>query len=362
MLTTSYPSESNVSRGIFVYNLVKSLEKLNVEVEVLTPKKYASLTKDAGIFPNLANSRFAWFQLFLYSISFYFAILRRAKNFDLIHANWALTGLLALLSKPFHNKKIVLTERSPKLVFSNNWFFCTILKYVYRKVNRLVVISKESQLEIFRKYKLNPEIIINGVQRLKIKTNNLRKKLGLFSNAKVVLFVGRLTSVKGVEYLIRGISKAKVEHKKLLIVGSGEQEVYLKRLTKELNLGREVVFVGSVSQQTVYRYMAAADILVLPSLFETGGNAILEAAACGLPAIVTKVGWATDGITEGVNGFFIEKQNAEDIAKKLELSLNDGKLLAKMKKNAKQLAKQLISWEECAKTYKEQYEQLINKN
>ena len=178
-------------------------------------------------------------------------------------------------------------------------------------------------------------------------------------NSKVVLFVGRLTSIKCVDSLLKSFADLKGKNY-LIIIGDGEDYGKLNTLASNLGVKDKVIFTGNVKHEDVYSYMGVSDVFVLPSLMETGGNVLLEALASGLPIISTKVGWAEDLVKEGYNGFIVRKNNLNDLKNRLGLLLNNNTLLSKFKNNSVNLAKtKLITWKQCAKLYEKEYKALL---
>ena len=366
IITTSYPTKDNPARGIFLKKIVNNLIKNGIFVDVLNLEKYKALTVGAGILPNLKKSWKARLQFPVYLIHLYFSIIKRASKCDVIHANWGLTAFLALLAKPFHRKKIILSERSSQLIYTNSKLLKLILKLVYNNVNKMVVISGNSMDSVSNIYGVpNISVIPNGVEfkdkMLKFNTNKIKNALHLRKDSRIILFVGRLTSVKSVSYLIEGFNLAKIKNKILIIVGTGEEELKLKELALKLGIDKNILFIGQVNPEQTGKYFSIADVFVLPSIMETGGNVLLEALTFDVPIISTNVGWAQDFIINNQNGYIINKRDSLDIKNKLELLLNDKKNYLRIKKNVNHTVKtKLISWEKCAKLYIEQYK-LLNK-
>jgi glycosyltransferase involved in cell wall biosynthesis len=175
--------------------------------------------------------------------------------------------------------------------------------------------------------------------------DRLRGELGL-GEGPVMLFVGRLVPVKGVDTLLQAIRaldtdgtarcagcaashKAQAAH--LLVVGDGRQRGELAELVKSLGLEDRVHFIGSRPWTELPRLYAAADLLVLPSLFEPWGAVVNEALACGLPVIVSDaVGCAPDLVRTGENGWIVPAGDAQALARALGEALNDVSGLARM--------------------------------
>lgn len=119
-----------------------------------------------------------------------------------------------------------------------------------------------------------------------------------FEPGVLALFVGRLRYYKGVDVLLRALAHA--PHITGVVVGSGEMEDSLRGLSRSLNLGRRVHFVGGVPDADLPAYYQAADLFVLPSVHrsESLGIVLLEAMASGLPLISTELGTGTSYVNQ----------------------------------------------------------------
>jgi glycosyltransferase involved in cell wall biosynthesis len=137
----------------------------------------------------------------------------------------------------------------------------------------------------------------------------LRRRLGLPAGWLVV-YTGRLTEGKGLRWLIEiwGGASALREDAHLVLVGSGQGfaadvEAELRRLVHQRGFHHRVTFTGAV--RDVEAYLQAADCFVLPSRSEALAISLLEAMACGLPCIATRVGGVPDFLEDGVNGLLV---------------------------------------------------------
>ena len=111
-----------------------------------------------------------------------------------------------------------------------------------------------------------------------------------------------------------------------------------------MNVQKYVQFVGKVPHDEVQTFMKQADIFVLPSLSEGFPNVILEAMACGLPIVASRVGGIPDIITNNHSGYMVEVKDTNDIANKIILLLQDDTLRKKITDNNRQIVKK-YSWE-----------------
>ncbi len=177
----------------------------------------------------------------------------------------------------------------------------------------------------------------------------MKKKYGILSNDKVLLFTGRIIPEKGVKELIESLKYVKYKNYKLLILGSALNELeikteYQKEIEKNVKeISDRVIFTGFIKYDEINKFYALADIAVLPSIWnDPAPLTIVESLVSGLPIITTNSG----GIPEyATNGSAIILQNNEKIVQNLSKSidylLNNPLELEKMKIKAKDVSKNL---------------------
>lgn len=147
-----------------------------------------------------------------------------------------------------------------------------------------------------------------------------RQQLGLTPQDEVVLYVGRFAPLKGVDTLIRAAARLQPTHPHLkwFIVGGDDPDDAASRnllsLVEQLNLQQVVDFKGRIAQHHLPTYYRAADLMALPSHYESFGLVVLEALACGTPVVATAVGAAADLIQQGVNGTLISAPDPHALA------------------------------------------------
>ncbi|MEE9201845.1 MAG: glycosyltransferase [Dehalococcoidia bacterium] len=145
-----------------------------------------------------------------------------------------------------------------------------------------------------------------------------RRQLNI-TGEMVVLFVGRIEPLKGVDVLLEAVgTMAGRDRVEVVIVGGqiggDEEEGGLRQMAEEYGIGRRVSFRGPVEQADLPAYYSAADVCVLPSRYETFGLVILESLACGTPVIVTREGCAEEVIRPGENGWLIDGPDAPQLS------------------------------------------------
>ena len=149
---------------------------------------------------------------------------------------------------------------------------------------------------------------------------SLRARLGL-PGGLLAVYSGRLLRGKGLEALVDALAAPSVPPLvRLILVGSGEGQALdatedLKRRVAERGLAARVVFAGRTER--VEDYLRACDVFVFPSLFEALGIALVEAAACGLPAIASRTGGIIDVVEDGHSGRLVTPGDAEELASAL---------------------------------------------
>ncbi len=162
--------------------------------------------------------------------------------------------------------------------------------------------------------------------------------LGLPPERRIVLFVGRIEPLKGIDTLLRAMALVVPEipcwqdDLSVVIIGGApgvgiekvnDELARLENLRAELGIQDLVTFQGAQDQDTLVYYYSAADMVVMPSHYESFGMVALEAMACGTPVVASKVGGLTYSVQDGQTGFLVPERDAEALAAKIRLLLCD---------------------------------------
>ncbi len=175
-----------------------------------------------------------------------------------------------------------------------------------------------------------------------------------------VLTVANLTERKGIEYLIRAVHSLRKHHKvKLRIVGDGPEKRRLREMTSRLGLDEDVVFEGHVPRLKLRDLYRGADIFCLPSLAEPFGKVVIEAMACGKPAIVTDTEGPSQIVSHMKDGIIVPRGDYRKLAEAISLLL-DRKLRISMGRSARKKAEE-YSWKEVAEKLYKVYEVCLEK-
>ena len=142
----------------------------------------------------------------------------------------------------------------------------------------------------------------------------VRTELGIEDSEHLVLFVGRLRAVKGVEYGIRAFAKAFARHShlKLALAGEGDQRSYLESLSEELGIRDNVEFLGP--RKDLAQVLSACDSVIMPSLTEGFPRVAIEAMASSKPVIATHVGGVPEAIINNQSGILVPSKDIEAMA------------------------------------------------
>ena len=189
-----------------------------------------------------------------------------------------------------------------------------------------------------------------------------RHRLGL-NGEKIMLYVGRIEPLKGVEFLLRiaAIMKEEEPFKVLIVGGDPAQEGEVQRLTtlsEELGVAEFVRFIGSVDQTLLPTYFSAADVCVVPSYYESFGLVALESMACGTPVVASRVGGLSTIVKHGRTGYLLPWRCPEPFADTLDMVLNSKDLRNSMGEAGLELAG-TMGWEKVAGKIANLYESTL---
>jgi UDP-glucose:(heptosyl)LPS alpha-1,3-glucosyltransferase len=295
----------------------------------------------------------SFFRDLSFAVSSFFLLKKQRESFDIIqthdktlyqdiyragdgcHIEWlkqrwkrtGIAGKISVLLNPYH------------------WLILAIERSIFKKrrFKKIIAISEMVKKNIIDNYGVSPfdiEVVYNGVDTEKFHPQNkkaykskLRQKYGLKDDDFVVLFVGSGFERKGVRYLIEAVESVSGPVS-LMIVGKGSQGK-LRHMARR----QKIIFCGP--QRDIYKYYAAADIFVFPTMYEPFGNVHLEALASGLPVITTKNSGASEIIKDDTHGFIVEEpEDVKDIAERIQMFVNDRDKLQSMSENARILAEE----------------------
>ena len=187
---------------------------------------------------------------------------------------------------------------------------------------------------------------------------SVRDRLGL-NGEKILLYVGRIEPLKGLELLVETTAQMDSGEKvRLIVVGAdanGDHELdRVKQLAKDRDLEDQIDFVGQVDHTELPLYYNAADVCVVPSYYESFGLVALEAMACGTPVVATRVGGLSTIIHHGRTGYLKSWRCPEAFANSLEMIISSDGLKQSMGEAARKRAEGM-GWDNVAAMMWEEY-------
>ena len=379
MLTWEFPPRIVGGIARHCLGLSKALAKLGHEVYVITLEFPGTpLFEDVDgvkvhrVLIELGHPNFIiWTFIFNHFMEKKVAELSRSVKFDIIHVHDWLTADAGVSSKHFLNKSLVSTVHSTEVGRSqglhnpDSFLIDGIEWWMTYEAKRVIVCSNSVKWELESHFNLPHDkvtVIPNGVEisnfNLNINREEVKRRYGIKPNERIVLFIGRLVPQKGVDTLIKAVPLIIQRHRdaKILIAGDGWSRTYLEELAKSMGLGDHVRFLGFISDWELADLMVAADVLVVPSVYEPFGIVALEGMAAGTPVVATNIGGLSEIIEHDKTGVLVYPRNPESIAWGVNRVLSDRKYADWLVRNARKKVLEAYSWEEIAKRTVEVYE------
>jgi D-inositol-3-phosphate glycosyltransferase len=300
---------------------------------------------------------------------------REDRTYDLVHSHYWLSGWVGQTLKTawgvphvimFHTlgeakNRHHLNEREPDHRIDGE-------RLVAQGVDRVICASQGEKDMITTLYGVSPQkitVVPCGVDTevfRPLEKARIRRQLGLPANERVVLFVGRIEPLKGIDLLLRAVSHLDGRFRVLVIGGDGKdlaRKSELAVLAAELRIADKVNFVDAVPHDDLPLYYNAADICVVPSYYESFGLVAVEAMACGVPVIASRVGGLKETVQDGQTGYLVPWLCPEPFAERLDLLLSNEPLRRSLGREAR-VAAERYHWSEVAARVEDVYHDLVS--
>lgn len=312
-------------------------------------------------------------------------------HYDLIHSHYWLSGLAAIKLREqwnvpilhmFHTLAYLKNEiaRSPDEMEGS--LRLQSEKKIVDEVDGIIAATEIEQEQLQQYYAADPhkiQIVPPGVDLTRfypIPQDEAKAVIGIPSNERVILFVGRIEPLKGIDNLLKSIAFLRSSnalttcpHYVAIIGGDPDRPRdlldremrHLQDLNKRLGLDDMVVFLGKKAQDSLPYYYSAAEVVVMPSHYESFGMVALEAMACGTPVIATRVGGLQMLVKDGVNGLSVPDDDPKMLAKQLMQILCEQGLRTKLRQNGLSFA-QDYSWSIITDSLVQIYQAMLSAN
>ncbi|MCL0101477.1 glycosyltransferase [Dehalococcoidia bacterium] len=263
-------------------------------------------------------------------------------EYNLIHSHYWLSGLPGLVLSEARKIPTVASFHSlgakqpaPHVGEPESGKRIASEEHIVQTADRLIAASPDEKEQLIRLYHANPartDVVPCGYNDKIFYPRNrggARTNLNL-NHSQIVLFVGRLTPLKGADILLRAVASMDDSRELgIVVVGGNQGEADLKQLqqlAKRLGIGSQVYLQGAAAQSNLPEYYSAADVCVVPSYYETFGLVALESMACGTPVIASRVGGLRSTVTDGKTGYLVPWHCPEPFARRLETILSNNVL------------------------------------
>ena len=259
-------------------------------------------------------------------------------RYDLLHSHYWLSGLAGMkLSRALGVPHVATFHTLGKLKLqarpgeSESAVRISAETTLLRSVDGVVVSTRAEAEEMTRLYGVGPgrvAVIAPGVDLDVFRPRErsaARERLGV-TEPSMVLYVGRLEPLKGLDILVRAVGDlAMADTTRLVVVGgdpdSDQLVGELGALARLVGVAERVTFAGAVPQRDLPWYYSAADVLVLPSHYESFGMVALEAMACGTPVVVSRVGGLKSFVRNGESGYLVPWRCSDPFSQQIEMIL-----------------------------------------
>ncbi|MBW6465826.1 MAG: glycosyltransferase [Brevefilum sp.] len=388
--------------NVYVRELTRFLGREGVHVDVFTRSQdehVPSVSHDLGYFNRVVHLPagpeyyLPKDQIWDHTDEFAERILTFAEkkgiSYDLIHSHYWMSGKAGMILKAgwdvpmlqmFHTLGLMKQQIASTDEEREGDYRIKGEQEVMAAADRIIAATQAERDQLETLYGVNTEkitIIPPGVDThhfYPIPQDEAKEAIGIPTSDRLALFVGRIEPLKGVDTLIRAMSIVRKTCKTfrcphyLAVIGGDPEEDpeemtaemnRLQALCQELGLSDMILFLGKRGQMTLPYYYAAAEVVVMPSRYESFGMVALEAMACGTPVIASRVGGLAHLIQDGETGYFVPSQDPEALAEKLRLVFVDKELRTRLGAQAARYARDFC-WESISSQITDVYEEMVS--
>lgn len=356
LLINHFPLSGSGS-GPYVYNIAKSLVERGHKVCIIMPENTINIeyNRDIKIHPvyfkreekiegqlnfnfpcmdphprsSLLFENMTDEQLKEYVQAFRKAIKEEITEFnpDVIHSQhiWIISSILAEFDIPY----VITSHGAEFITYAKTNRFDKFGNDAISKAKSIISISDDNKADILKKFpevKDKTIILKNGYNSKDffvkdVNKSEILKRYNIEKNySKIVLFVGRISKMKGLDILFKAANLYEKEDILTLIVGDGDYKEELNKIKDDLEL-KNIVFLGNRSHKELNDIYNIADVLVLPSRKEALPMVIIEALACGTPVVVTNLNGISKIVTKDL-GLIFEMNNEKMLANQINKIIN----------------------------------------
>ena len=295
------------------------------------------------------------------------------SNLDIVHIHSPFTiGKIGVEYAKKHNIPAIATmhsqfkqdfKKATKSEFISKILLKNIMK-VFNACDEFFGVNTEIS-KIFLEYgaKHLPLVQRNGTDLTPVENKEqaiklVNEKYSLNDDTPVFLFVGRITKIKNIFFIVEALSKLKDKNFKMFFVGTGQDFSALKNYIEKLGLSNNVILAGKIMDRELIKALyLRAKLFLFPSMYDASSLVQIEAASQGTPTIFLRGSATSATVSDNINGFLSEN-SVEAFAEKITEILNDNVLYNKVSEGA--FRDLYITWDDCVEEIKEKYNTAIN--
>jgi len=384
-------------QNVYVAELAKQLATDGYEIDVFTRRDCPDLPKVVALFPgvrvihvNAGPSTYVQKEDLLdymgdFRDDMFHFIQSERIHYQLIHANFWMSALVAIQLKPILNIPVLVTfhalgkvrryyqQQADRFPESR----IRIEEEIIRKVDGIIAECPQDQDDLMRLYQAPVQKLylvpcgFSPEEFYPIDKRYARKVLGLGWDEKIILQLGRMVPRKGIDNVIESLKHLEHDKQKYRLVvvgGEGGESGYLfspelqrlQSLVHANQLQSKVDFVGPKQRKELKYYYSAADIFVSTPWYEPFGITPLESMACGTPVIGANVGGIKYTVQDGVTGYLVPPKAPMQLAEKVKELFQLNGRVKEMRQQAILRANTLFTWEKVASSMKKVYRALVS--
>ncbi len=306
----------------------------------------------------------------LWDISIWYDLYQdmKANKYDIVHTHGFKADLWGAITARLSGVPIVISTVHNQEQYLKNPIIKLLEKWIISSLDDIVIAISDG----VKRFLINTsgipekkiERIYYGINTSDInidKDKDIRQEFGIDKETLLVGCIGRLVKQKGHRYLIQAVKKVieKNPKTKFFIIGRGKLEKNLKNMVKSSNLDSSVIFTGF--REDVYSLIDKLDLIVMPSLWEGLGVALLEALALGKPIVAAAVGGIPEVIRDKETGVLVAAKDAEALAKAIIKLLQEPALAKELGKKGSAMISEQFTINRMVKEVDRIYSRAINR-
>jgi N-acetyl-alpha-D-glucosaminyl L-malate synthase BshA len=366
---TCYPTYGG--SGAVATELGIELSKRGHEIHFICyarPYRLPAFTENV-YFHEVEVSKYPLFEYPPYSIALASRMVDVAihSELDLLHVHYAIPhAASAIMAKQMLNNKlkIVTTLHGTDItIVGQDPTFSNVIRFAMENSDAITTVSHFLKEKTYETFGIAKDIEVIHNFKNPENSESLKSEKSYFGirdeHSKILVHVSNFRPIKRVEDVIRVAGIVNNEFSlTVLMVGDGPDRQKAERLSRELGIEKNVIFLGK--QMEVQKILKHGDVFVFPSESESFGLAALESLILGVPVVAYNVGGLQEVVEHGKNGFLCELGNIEKMAENVKKLLRDEKKYSEFQKNAINSAKENFRGEKIVPKYEELYERLLS--